>query len=115
VQVRLSGNTTAPAASGVRLTGQHNIIRDANGAALNLEKGRAVLQWTNGDALFINYNGVVVAPPGPGGTNYETTFTILGGRGHYIGAGGQGTLIVSTTGRTTTFSIDGVALVGGQH
>lgn len=94
VQVRMSGNTTAPAASGVRLTGQHNIIRAA---------------------LFINYNGVVVAPPGPGGTNYETTFTILGGRGHYRGAGGQGTLIVSTTGRTTTFSIDGIALVGGQH
>lgn len=59
---------------------------------LSMNNGIGVLMAENGDAIFLAFSGPVRSTADPNVFAPETTFTVTGGKGRFLGATGSGVL-----------------------
>jgi hypothetical protein len=74
-----------------------------DGKGLSVTDGKGVMTAANGDAVFVTYSGPVTLDT-PAKSTAEFTFTIIGGRGRFLGATGSGLIHCATDPGQKTFT-----------
>jgi hypothetical protein len=99
---RVSGQGEATDLGPITYIEHHVAHLDVNGIPRAATDAVGVLTAANGDAIFLNYSGLV--RPVTDGLAAEMAFTILGGRGRFAGATGSGAITVALNSVKKTMS-----------